>query len=193
MGLSINTTPARLSIETIPGKLQIDTRKAKLERTQEQAKVSIETEQPQILIDQYECFAEEGLKNNIDLAKDLSQRAYQSAMEYIAKKAQDGDEMAKIGNKASIMLDIIKNDSIKTYDFNMVTIPKSRPKINVTGGTVDIQVEPLNDIGKLNGVSTRFTPGEITFNNTPSTLNIKVQSYGSINISYSGNNVDSYI
>ncbi len=193
MGLSINTTPAKLSIETIPGKLQIDTRRAQLELTQQRAKVNIKTEQPRILIDQYECFAEEGLKNTIDLAKDLSQRAYQSVMEYIAKTAQDGDEMAKIGNKASIMLDIIKSDSIIIHDFNMVTMPMSRPKIDVAGGTVDIQVEPQNDIGEINGVTRRFIPGEITFNNTPSMLNIKVQSYGSINISYSGNNVDSYI
>ena len=193
MGLSINTTPAKLSIETIAGKLQIDTRRAQLELTQQRAKVNIKTEQPRILIDQYECFAEEGLKNTIDLAKDLSQRAYQSVMEYIAKTAQDGDEMAKIGNKASIMLDIIKSDSIIIHDFNMVTMPMSRPKIDVAGGTVDIQVEPQNDIGEINGVTRRFIPGEITFNNTPSTLNIKVQSYGSINISYSGNNVDSYI
>ena len=193
MGISISTTPAKLSIETVPGKLEIDTRKAQLELKQEKAKVNIKTEQPRILIDQYECFAEEGLKNNIDLAREHAQKGYQSAMEYIAKKAQDGDAMAKIGHKANIMIDNAARDSITTHEFGMVTMPMARPSIDSAGGTVDIQVEPLNEIGKINGVTGRFIPGDITFNYTPSRININVQSYGSINISYSGNNVDSYI
>jgi hypothetical protein len=193
MGLTINTTPARIGIRTTPGKFEMHTRIAKLELKQRQAKVYIHTEQARVLIDQYPCFAEEGLKNNLDLAKAQAAKGYQNVMRVIAKKAQDGDAMAKIGNKANIMLNIIARDSIKTHEFGMVTIPKSRPKIDVVGGTVDIEPEFHNNVGEINGVSGHYIPGDVSISYTPSKVDIVMLSYGSIDIKYEGNNVDTYI
>jgi len=193
MGLEIRTTPARIEMECIPGRLSINTRNARLELSQKQAKVNITTEQPTVLINQYPCFAEEGLKNNTDLSREWSQRGYQAAMEFIAKKAQDGDAMAKIGNKANIMIDIARRNMQVVHEFGFGTMPVSRPEFQVVGGTVELEAEFRNNIGELNGVTGNFIPGEISFEFTPAVIKSRMASYGSIDIRYTGNNVDAYV
>lgn len=193
MGLSISTTPARLSINTIPGGLEYHTMDAKLELKQKQPKVNIKTEQPMVLIDQSQCFAESGLKNNTDFMKGQAQQGYQKLMKFIAKKAKDGDAMAKIGNKANIMINIAKNGAFTKHEFGLGSMPQSRPRINVTGGTVDIKAEFLNNVGERNGVTGKYTAGDINFDYTATVVDVKVASYGSIDIRYTGNSVDGYI
>jgi hypothetical protein len=65
---------------------------------QEYVKVEIESELPRVQIDQYQCFAEAGLKNNGDLLREAAQMSIQQAMDYTAKAAADGDELAAIEN-----------------------------------------------------------------------------------------------
>jgi hypothetical protein len=193
MGLSINTTPAQIAIETTPGGLDWHIRDAKLELRQKQAKVNIKTEQPMVLIDQYQCFAEEGLKNNFDFIKQQAQKGYQNLVKYIGREARNGDAMAKIGHHANIMINIAKNESVTRHEFGIGMIPKSRPTIQVSGGTVDIEAEFRNHIGEINGVTGNYTAGDMNFNYTATKVDIRMASYGSIDIRYTGNNVDGYI
>lgn len=193
MGLAITSTPARLEIEHTMGRLNFQTTNARLDITQKQAKVNIETEHVKIKIDQYPCFAEEGLKNNRDLTKEMADRAEQNVMEYIAKKSQDGDAMKKIGNKANIMIDIIARDSVTKHEFGMVTMPIARPIITYEGGSVNIEPEFRNNIGEINGVSGTYTPGKVNFQYTPGKININMKSYGSLQIKYVGNSIDTFI
>ncbi|MHB8064212.1 MAG: DUF6470 family protein [Ruminiclostridium sp.] len=193
MGLSINTTPAKIAIETIPGGLDWHIRDAKLEQRQKQGEINIETEQPLILIDQYQCFAESGLKNNIDLAREQAQKGYQKLLSYIGKEARDGDAMAKIGHKANIMINIAKNSAVTKHEFGIGLMPRSRPKIQVTGGTVDIEAEFRNHIGEINGVTSSYKAGDMNFNYTATKVDVRMVSYGSIDIRYTGNNLDGYV
>ncbi len=193
MGLSIQTTPAKISIETIDCRIERKNMCARLELKQKPPVVNINSELPRVLIDQYECFAEEGLKNNIDFTKEQSENAYRNVMEYIARVSQDGDSMVKIGNKANIMIDIAQRNSVTTHEFGMVTVPMSRPKIDAVGGTVEFDPEPINDIGMTNGVIGTYIPLQADFNFIPGKIDTRVVSYGSIEIKYTGNNVDSYI
>lgn len=184
MGLSIHTTPAALSIKTYPGSFNMQVVNAKLEIRQKQPEMRIKTEQPMVLIDQYQCFAEAGLKNNSDFMKEQANKGYSQIMKYTAKVAQNGDAMARIGHRANIMINIIKQESHKSYDFNVTSMPKSRPRISMAGGTLDIQFVNRNGPGEINGVSGTYTPGYIKYNYTPSTVDIRVASYGSVNIEY---------
>ncbi len=193
MGLEIRTTPARIELERIPGRFNINTRNARLELTQKHAKVNIATEQPRVLINQYPCFAEEGLKNNTDLSLEWAQRGYQAAMEFIAKKAQDGDAMTKIGNKANIMIDIARRNMQTVHEFGFGTMPVSRPEFDVVGGTVELEAEFRNNTGEINGVTGNFIPNEINFEFTPAVIRSRMASYGSIDIRYTGNKVDAYV
>ncbi len=193
MGLSIQTTPAKISIETIDCRIERKNMFARLELKQKPPVVNIKSELPRVLIDQYECFAEEGLKNNIDFTKEQSENAYRNVMEYIARVSQDGDSMAKIGKKANIMIDIAQRNSVTPHEFGLVTMPMSRPKIEAVGGTVEFDPEPINDIGMTNGVIGTYIPLQADFNYIPGKVDTRVVSYGSIEIKYTGNNVDSYI
>lgn len=191
MGLSIRTTPAEIAIETKQANLNMHVTNAKLEQKQKPPLIYIKTEQAMIQIDQYPCFAEEGLKNNFDFIKEYAQKGLQSVTAYTGKIARDGDEMAKIGHDANIMINIAKNSAIDKKDFNIGYIPKSRPRISSTGGTLELKAQSINSIGEINGVTGNYIPGKISYNYTPPIVDIRVVSYGTIDIKYTG--IDTYI
>ncbi len=193
MGLSISTTPAKIAIETVPAELEMHVKNAELRLKQKQPKMNIETEPLVVMIDQYQCFAEAGLKNISDFAREQGQKGLQSVTAYTGKIASDGDAMARIGYRANIMINIAKNSAIKKRDFNVDFIPKSRPKITVTGGTVDLKAEFINNIGEINGVTGQYIPADIRFKYKPPNVDIRVVSYGSVDIKYTGNSIDGYI
>lgn len=139
--LRITKTDALIGINTTPAKVKISQPKAELEMHQKQAKVIINTEPAKIKIDQTQCFNEAGLKNNEAFFADMVQRSTQDLLEGIARTISEGDFLASIENKTDAVAEIAANNSIKTYDFNVDFIPKSRPKIDVVGGTIDIQVD----------------------------------------------------
>jgi len=193
MGLSISTTPAEIAIETIPGSFTWHNKFAQLDINQKLPLINIRTEQPVVMIDQYQCFAEAGLKNNIDFAREQAQKGYQNLVKYIGREARNGDAMAKIGYHANIMIDIIKRESVTKHEFGLGSIPRSRPTVTVAGGTVRLDAEPRDGIGETNGITSRYTPGALNFNYTATKVDIRMVSYGSVNIKYTGNNVDGYI
>lgn len=193
MGLSIRTTPAEIAIKTTPANLNAHTTYAKLELKQKPPLINIDFEQATVLIDQYPCFAEEGLKNNQDFIKEQAQKGLKNVTEYTGRVARNGDEMAKIGHKANIMINIAKNEAVTKHEFGLGTIPKARPRISSTGGKLDLKAEFINNPGEINGVSGNYIPGKITYNYTPPNVDIRVVSYGSIDIRYSPNDVDTYV
>ena len=193
MGLTINTTPARYEIKVTPAKLEWKTRNADLRIIQKPPLIKIDTEQPLLKIDQYQCFAEEGLKNNIDQARDSARKGYENIMKYIAKEARDGDAMAKIGHKANIMLDIIRKDSMTMHEFGLGSMPTSRPKVELIRGSLKLEAAERNSPGEINGVSGTYTAGDIDFRYTPWNVDIRMLSYGSIDVKYTGSSVDTFI
>lgn len=191
MGLNIQQTYAKIGIDRTPGKLEIESQNAELQLHQKHAKINMTSELPMVIIDQYQCFAEEGLKNTYDLTKEASERAYQQVMEYIGKKAEDGDSLADI-SKGSSLIQVISSGSVTQHEFGMVTMPMSRPSIDVAGGTLDIDPEP-NGAGIHNGVEGNYIPGKVSYNYTPSQVNIFIRQYGAVNFSYTGNSVNEYV
>jgi hypothetical protein len=131
--LQINTTPGLIGINIVQGRQSIQQPMGKQEISQPKAELYIEKELPKVIIDQYQCFAEAGLKKPIDLAKDNSQWSYECFLEGIAMYNEEGNMMAKIENGANPLPSIGENRAFPRYDFNIDFIPKSRPKIDVTG------------------------------------------------------------
>jgi hypothetical protein len=191
MALSINTTSIQLEYVRTPSNLSIQTSAAMLELHQKHAEVNIETELPKVIIDQYECFASAGLKNNYDLISEISQRAKQNALEFIGKTAEDGRILAAIDKGGNPIAAIAKRDAYPEHEFILDFIPKARPKIDVTG---DIKIDPeRNSEGITNGVEGRYIPESIDINYTPGRINFNVLQYPSIEIKYLGNNIDTTI
>ncbi len=61
-------------------------------------------------------------------------------MEYIAKKASDGDRLAAIHIKRDPIVEFAERDSYVKRDFNIDFIPKARPKITVEEGEVKVEL-----------------------------------------------------
>lgn len=191
MGLIINRTDAKLGIESSPARLEMQSQPARLEFHETDAKLTIRSDPPRVTIDQYECFAEVGLKNNYDLLKEASSRAYQHIMDYIGQTAADGGRLAAIEKGGNPIAEIAARDAFPVHEFGIGFIPQSRPKINVTGS---IQIEPVLDSnGATNSITGDYTPGSLNVNYIPWQLNIYVKQYPSIDIRYEGNSIDTTI
>ncbi|MCX7841767.1 MAG: DUF6470 family protein [Clostridia bacterium] len=189
--LRIEQTHAKTGIESTPSRLEIETQNATLELKQKHAKINIRTELPKVLIDQYECFAEAGLKNTADFTREMAQRGYQQVMEFIAKTAADGDRLAAIERGGNPIADICERDAVPEHEFGLDTIPKSRPRIDVKG---ELTLDPeRNSEGVNNGVEGSYTPGRVDISFTPARVSIYMRQYNSIRFSYAASNIDASI
>jgi hypothetical protein len=191
MGLSISSINAKLGVDSSPARLEMQSQAARLVFQRTDAKLNIQSEPPRVTIDQYECFAEAGLKNNYDFLKDASSRAYQQVMDFIGQTAADGGRLAAIENGGNPIAEIAVRDASPVHEFGMGFIPQSRPKIDVTGS---IQIEPVLDSnGATNSITGDYTPGRLDINYITGQLDIYVKQYSSIDIKYEGNSIDTII
>lgn len=182
MGLSIRTTDIQLGIDRTPSSLNMDTRNASLELHQKHAKVNVTTEKPKVIIDQYQCFAEAGLKSSADLIREAAQRGYRQVMKFIGQTARDGYTLAAIENGGNPIAAIAARDASPQKEFGLAFIPKSRPKIEVTG-SIDIQWD-RNGEGVKNGVEGNYIPGYAKLDFEPARVDIYVKQYPSVDIEY---------
>lgn len=193
MALSITQTYAKIGIETSPSKLEFQSKKAQLEFKQKHAKINMKTELPKVEIDQYEAFASAGLKNFYDLTKSEVERAKQGLLEYIGKVVDDGNSLAAIENGGNPIAEIAERDSYNIHEFDIDTIPKVGPEINLIEGKVNIEPE-RNAEGVNNGVDGKYIPAELNINYTPAQIRIFISQYASIKFNYtSDNNFNTYI
>ena len=139
--LRIDKTDALLGINTIPTKQKIVQRTADFEMQQKHVKVQIKSEPIRVQIDQTQCFNEAGLKSISAFMDEISAEGKQAVMEGISRTVSEGNTLAGIENKSDAIAEIAASNSIRTFDFNIDFIPKSRPKIEFVGGTVDIKVD----------------------------------------------------
>lgn len=149
--------------------------------------MSISTEMPRVLIDQYQCFAEAGLKNNRDLMREGTQRGYRQVMKYIGQTARDGYALAAIEQGGNPIADIAVREAYPQKEFNIAFIPQSRPEIKVVG-SVSTSCDK-NGEGVNNGVKGNYAPGFANSDFTPAKVNIYVKQYPSVDIKYE-NKVD---
>lgn len=176
--IGINTQNARLEMRN-NGKLDFIVKHT-------EPKVQIDSTLPKVHIDQSKAFADEGLKGIADFMQEAVDLGKKNAMEYTARKAQQGDTYAKIENKGKPILDAIKEELTNFVDYNVVAMPQHAPEIYVEEGETNIQA--------IEGqVETFFnyTPIESTF--IPPEIEIYMKQKGSVSIEYVGNNVDTKI
>lgn len=192
MALQIRRMDARLHVETTPSQMSIRSRQARLELTHTEARVDIRSEMPRVVIDQSECFATSGLMKPVDLTRAAAQRAMQQVLEYTGKIAADGDAMAAIENDTNVIVAIAQRDSVTEHEFGLDYIPKARPKITVAGGGFEINIKD-EAIGPTNGVKGTVIPGSISFDYTPSKVNITLAQRPSIRIKYVPSKFDAYV
>lgn len=186
--LKITSTPALIGINTINAKVNISQPKADVSMHTDHAKVEIHSENPKVLIDQYQCFAEAGLKNFLDLTKESAQIGKQAVLQGIQRRVSEGNQMADIHKDYNPIAQIADYNAFELYnkEFNFGFIPKSRPKIDVIEGKVNIQAHEGKvslDV-KVNRPIVDYTRGKVE---------IYLRQKNSIDIQYIGSNMDKKI
>lgn len=181
--LQINTTDAQMGIKTTNAKLLIQQKPAELDIETKPTKLIIHTEQVRVLIDQSECFKESGLKDTFTLIVEAAEEGRQAVLEGIVRISQEGSRMAAIKNKGNAFAEIALNNTFDKVDYNITFMPKSRPKFDVVGGTVDIQVDEgyVRINARTNKTVIDVEPGKVE---------IYMIQYPDIDISVTGNNLD---
>lgn len=178
----------QLQIRTTPAKLAYNSQNASLEKEPSDLNIlDIETSKPlleieqkhgKITIDQSECFNECGLKTISRLISDNSSYSKQKAVEGLSEMVDDGNEMADIVNTFTAISDrAYFHHSLKDIkEWNMVTMPRSKPNINFS----DIDVKFNLREGSFNNNTRKRA---INFNFKPQNLDIYLESRNEIEFS----------
>nr|MBO2494551.1 hypothetical protein [Clostridia bacterium]PZN11659.1 MAG: hypothetical protein DIU64_02085 [Caldicoprobacter oshimai] len=182
MQLRITTTPALIGIRTQLAKVEMESPRPLLEMKRQQPQLNIDIEPVRVHIDQYECFAELGYKNFLDLARTEAQRGYQRVMEYIAQTAQDGDRLAAIELDGNPIADIAEERSYDVPEAEPITLPLPQPKFYVRGGiSIDYQPGKIHFNAVVSPVKYRVTPHKVE---------IYLRQHPNITIEYVGHHID---
>lgn len=189
MSIQINQTYGRIGIETTPAKLNITTQNADLQLQHENVVVNMHTELPRVVISNRECFNTSGSKDLESFAKEASQLGKSAASKYISKVVGDGNSYVAIENGSNPLPSIVIRDAYPQHEFNIDSIPKARPEIQIVGGT---QVSSPNALSGNNGIHGTYNPGKVNFDVLPSNVRIFMLQNPSLDIKYVGRNVDVY-
>ncbi len=165
--LQVNHTWPQLGVNHTPGKFEIQNPGYTLNMSVTQPQIRVESTLPKVTIDQSQCFAEAGLKGNVDLMAEMVSYSKSAMLSSIGRIVDQGNQLANIPNASGAIADQAYYNAFEQFEkeFAMGTIPRSRPKINVIEGQVDIQV----------------TKGQVTNNTVPQKTDIQYR-HGAIEV-----------
>ncbi|KUO74764.1 MAG: hypothetical protein APF77_10905 [Clostridia bacterium BRH_c25] len=181
--IQISTRQALIGIESTAAKINISQPHADMQIESKQAVLDIHTEHVRVQIDQRQCFNEVGLMSNSALLDNAAQQGEQAVMEAISKAASEGDSLAAIENGGGAIASIAYSNSFHEVDYNIVSMPRSRPSIEILGGTIDIKI----DDGYVNLQITASKP-EIDYQ--PGRVSFYLRQHPEVNITYTDSNID---
>lgn len=184
--ISINRVDSTITIDTTNAKLYIKQPPAELSINSENSSIEVHSELARIVIDQRQCFNESGLMDNTTLSQDIAQRSRQAVMEGIGRMVYEGDFLASVKSGKNAIAELSRNNAIQIREFNMVTMPRSRPVIEVVGNTLDIRI-------REGGIEVHAKPNSPEIDVEPGGVAISLDRYPSIEIHFTGNNVDAKV
>lgn len=188
MRLVMSSQTALIGLRTTPPKLEIhqpDIDDSSLKNTL--PKVEMQSTQPQIRIDQTEPFAESGLKSVFRMQSEMAANARSQMLKDMGTNISQGNELADIQNKGNPIAEQADYNAFgrNNFSFGMVTMPKSKPKIDVIEGRVDIQVKE----GELQG---KYKVQQPRINGVPGSLEIYLRQRNKLDIKVERDKFDRY-
>lgn len=185
MAIEIKTTPMVISYNRTPAKLSIEQPKAQVDSSITHAQVRVTATLPKVTIDQDQAFNESGLKNVQAFSEEYVAYAKQKAQESVARIASQGDDLRDVHKNPNAIADNARYNAYDQFlhEFGMVTMPRTRPQIDVIEGELDIQVQEgeYNENVTVQKPIIDYQRGQWDFN---------VEQYNSISFRYLGKNVD---
>lgn len=165
MALQIRTTQAVLGHRTINARQSIQQPKAQVEGFISHAQVRVEATLPKVTINQTQAFNESGLKTIDAFSADYVAYAKQKMQESIARISEQGDQLANVHEGGEQIADQALYNAFDQFynEFGMVTMPRSRPQIDVIEGTVDIEIKQGEITGTIRAQKpvVEYQPGKV--------------------------------
>lgn len=176
--IQIRTSPAKIAMESKQASIEIENPKyPQMDMSVKHVKIQMKSTPPRLLIDQTRPFAESGLMPTGELIADNASYAYSKGLEAIGRIVDQGNQMADFHLGDAIPDQAITNAYEQfVREWNMTTMPRSKPKIDLIRGNVDIQI----DYGE---VSNNTKPQQVRYSFKPNQLSIYLQQHSNIEIS----------
>lgn len=164
--LQIQTTQGVLGLQITKPTQEIEQPSATLSQQQPAAILEISTTRPQLSLDTTEARADVDMKSVFRRTDEYAQLGKKSAMEGIARRAREGQQLVKIGNGGNAIASIAKqNGTPPPAPIGIRFIGnRSQIQMSITPGTTDIQATPqkaINDV-QINKPIHTYTQGKVT-------------------------------
>jgi len=164
--LQIQTTKGILGLQITKPTQEIQQPRATLSQQQPAAILEISTTRPQLSLDTTEARADIDMKSVFRRTDEYAQMGKQAAMEGIARRAQEGQQLVKIGNGGNAIASIAKQNAITTPAPMGIRFigNRSQVQMSITPGTTDIQAtqqKAINDV-QINKPIHNYTQGKVS-------------------------------
>lgn len=165
MRLTIESQPAKLGMNTQNASVQRQSTLPRIDLETEQAKVEMTSTQPKIQIDQRQCFSESGLKGILELSAENAANAVSTMYASVGRIAEQGNALTDIQNGGNPIAEQAYYNAYDQFatDYNMVTMPKTRPKITLQEGRVNLNVRggTVNENYVKGEIKTEYQAGKV--------------------------------
>jgi hypothetical protein len=177
--IRINSLQGQLGLEITKSIQKIDQEPANVQMEQPKAELQINRTPGKLTIDQTKAWEDMDLKHIFRRIEECAQNGYQDLMSGIARVTQQGDELMKIENGGSPIIEQAVQNSLPTqFDFNIGWVPSHfSVKIDYQQGKLDIKWKanrpnievdinkPIHDYtpGKVSGYMKQWPTLEIDF------------------------------
>jgi hypothetical protein len=169
--IGINTQNAQLTIEQPPAELSIE---------QPKAEMDVEKTPSRLTIDQSRARADVDLKSARERIADAAQQGHQAALEGIARRAQEGEQLMQIENSGNpIAQQANQHKIISEHEFGLGWIP--------SWGSVQINYDPgrLAINWRVNKPVIDSHTHQPIMNYYPGKVDFSMKQYPSLNIDIS--------
>lgn len=185
MNMVVDAQRAWIGIKTTNAQLNYKITQPIVEMKTEYGSPNAEQTKLQIKIDQSQCFSESGLKGILELSKENCSNAINLMYESVGRIVDQGNALANFHMGGNTIADQGYYNAYEQFDrdFNMVTMPKSRPKIDFVGGGVTFN--PTRTVVQM-------TPKLIKpeFNYHAGNVEVYMKQHSQIQVRFEGLNLD---
>ncbi|WP_391208020.1 DUF6470 family protein [Psychrobacillus sp. L4] len=164
--LQVQSTKAQIGLNIQKAVQQIEQPKANLDLQQPKAIQTMETTQPTLSIDTEQARADLDLMSSSRRTAEVADYGRQTALEGIARRAQEGNELMRIENGGNPIASQAMQWGRQPYSSLSIQFIPSQGSVKESfqPGSVDIRVEPqqvINNTTSNKPIHT-YTPGKVT-------------------------------
>ncbi|WP_188206710.1 DUF6470 family protein [Alkalibacillus aidingensis] len=163
----------RIGIQTHDAEQQITQREADLQISQPEADIEINRTPPKLSIDQSQAWRDMGISGPLESTKENADEGKQTALEGVARRAREGNEMARIEHGDGAVERIAKRNMPNEYrGFTMGWIPSSYFAVDIEydPGDVDVNVQKNDPIIEA-------TPNKPVMNYQPGNVDVYMEQH----------------